>query len=456
MNRLKAELRTLAAALTQLGIAFKVIPVAPEVHTTQIPPASYMTIVLFEDERTARLAPLAQVRPAFDVLCGGRRLVDIVRAVDPSFCCVVREHLRDVTTADFGPPPDGAPSSDAPFVFVNARLIPSATLDQQLRKLVEDGAERRVMIGDQTALAVISNAASPVVPPANEIDQWLAGQTLPPLDANVSLLEYPHDVVAGHIEILPDNLQQRIATGDYRQDDDGVFLGTGAQIGPYVVTDTTSGPIVLEEGVTVGPHCYLRGPIHLGRSTTIVEHSSIKGPTATGSFTRLGGDVTVCVVDSFSNKAHHGFLGHSYIGSWVNLGAGTTNSNLKNTYGKINVQYDGQKIATDMQFLGCMVGDYAKTAINVSIFTGKTVGVASMLYGTVTGNVPAFVNYSGGLGASSEVSVEAAVKMQERMFGRRDRNARACDADLLRAVFDMTRDERRTWDAKLDKGPPAF
>ena len=100
------------------------------------------------------------------------------------------------------------------------------------------------------------------------------------------------------------------------------------------------------------------------------------------------------VVEPYSNKQHHGFLGHSYLGSWINLGAGTCNSDLKNTYGTVNMEYPGGKAATGMQFLGCVMGDYSKTAINTGIFTGKVIGVCSMMYGFVTSNVPSYVNYA--------------------------------------------------------------
>jgi glucose-1-phosphate thymidylyltransferase len=285
---------------------------------------------------------------------------------------------------------------------------------------------------------------------------WLDAQPLESLEAEASLFARPHEVVAQHLQITGDNLQHLIAGGEYRQDQDGVFLGRDVRIGPYVVMDTQAGPIVLDHGVVVASHGYLRGPIYLGQDAVVVEHSSIKGPVAAGRQTKLAGEITASIIDSDSNKAHHGFLGHSYLGSWVNLGAGTTTSNLKNTYGEINVDYRGRKVATGMQFLGCMVGDYAKTAINTSIFSGKRVGVASMLYGTVTGNVPSFVNHVRVLGQSSEVSPDAAVTMQDRMFSRRGRKVRDCDAQLLQAVYRLTCDERRRWDPELDQGPPVF
>ena len=87
-------------------------------------------------------------------------------------------------------------------------------------------------------------------------------------------------------------------------------------------------------------------------------------------------------------------MGNSYVGSWINHGAGTCNSDLKNTSGTVKMEYRGESIATGMQFVGCMMGDYAKSAINTGIFTGKTIGVCSMVYGFVTTSVPSFVNFA--------------------------------------------------------------
>ncbi|NIL97867.1 MAG: glucose-1-phosphate thymidylyltransferase [Planctomycetales bacterium] len=415
-----------------------------------------MTIVLFEDERTWQLAPLAMARPAFDLLCGGMRLVHLVRQIDPKYRCLVRQHLRDLVDADFARAPRSSLPADKPTLFVNARLVPTAAVTGHLQALIAAGHTGKVVVDGQTAVAVTQTRTAEDLSQPDKLAAWLDSQSLAALKVELALFAYPHDLVARHLQITSDNLQHLVAGGEYRQDQDGVFLAGDARIGPYVVTDTQAGPIVLEPGVTIGSHCYLRGPIHLGEETVVVEQSSIKGPLAAGRQTKLGGEITASIIDSYSNTAHHGFLGHSCLGSWVNFGAGTTNSNLKNTYGEIHVEYEGHKVATGMQFLGCMVGDYAKTAINTAIFTGKTLGVASMLYGTVTANVPAFVNYAGGLGRATEVSVEAALKMQARMFSRRGRTARGCDAHVLQAVYQQTGDARRRWDPELDMGPPVF
>jgi glucose-1-phosphate thymidylyltransferase len=158
--------------------------------------------------------------------------------------------------------------------------------------------------------------------------------------------------------------------------------------------------------------------------------------------TKIGGEVEASIVEPFTNKQHHGFLGHSYLGSWINLGAGTCNSDLKNTYGTVNMEYSLGKAATQMQFLGCIMGDYSKTAINTGIFTGKVIGVCSMMYGFVTSNVPSFVNYARLFGQVASLPPEVMVSTQQRMFARRDVAQRGCDIQLIYDMHRITQSER--------------
>ncbi len=140
--------------------------------------------------------------------------------------------------------------------------------------------------------------------------------------------------------------------------------------------------------VVKGLHFYYLKAPSASRRTKVIEHSSIKDVTAVGAGCKVGGEVEATVIEPHSNKQHHGFLGHSWVGQWVNLGAGTSTSDLKNTYGMVRVYYRGARVETRMQFLGSIIGDFSKSAVNTSLFTGKIVGVSSMLYGTVTTNVP--------------------------------------------------------------------
>ena len=244
-------------------------------------------------------------------------------------------------------------------------------------------------------------------------------------------------------DILQANLEDRLRTGDYDEVQPGVFVKPGAKLGQYFVGETDEGPIVLEENVRIGPYCYLSGPVHLAAGARVIEHAAIKDSVALGHTTKVGGEVERSIVEPYTNKQHHGFLGHSYLGSWVNLGAGTSNSDLKNTYGTVAMEYNGGRVNTNMQFIGCVVGDYAKTAVNTSIFTGKTIGACTMVYGFVTTNVPSFVNYARSFGQVTEAPVDVMIATQRRMFARRSVAQRPCDIDLLYAMYDLTRHERQ-------------
>ncbi|MCX7038784.1 MAG: glucose-1-phosphate thymidylyltransferase, partial [Spirochaetes bacterium] len=170
-----------------------------------------------------------------------------------------------------------------------------------------------------------------------------------------------------------------------------------------------------------------------------------------GERCKIGGEIEASVIEGYTNKQHHGFLGHSYVGSWVNLGAGTSNSDLKNTYGEVRLEFHHAKVDTGMQFLGAVIGDYAKSAINTSIFTGKIVGVSSMLYGFVGQNVPSFCNYARSFGQITECPVDQAVLIQKRMFARRGIAQSVEDVEVLKAAFELTRSERLISDE-----PPAL
>jgi glucose-1-phosphate thymidylyltransferase len=383
-------------------------------------------------------------RPAYAVSCGGYRLVDWLARLGQSLRGVTRPHLLDIQRLDY---PQFRSTNDpaSSTLLVNARLVPSRDTHDVLAELVREGRPSVIWKGDQLAAAVVARGftAEELSALSGNLLKELPLTDIPPLDRSLQLLEYPHDVVGWNLKTLSANLEHRLATGDYREVRDGVYVGDGAELGEYVVSDTRHGPIVLERGARIGPYCFLSGPAHLGAHARVIEHSAIKDCVSLGHTTKIGGEVEASVIEPYTNKQHHGFLGHSYLGSWINLGAGTCNSDLKNTYGFVKMEYGGEKVSTGMQFVGCIMGDYAKSAINTGIFTGKIIGACSMVYGFVTTNVPSFVNYARLFGQVTELPPEVMIATQERMFVRRDVKPRACDAQLIRAMYELTRDERQ-------------
>ena len=178
-----------------------------------------------------------------------------------------------------------------------------------------------------------------------------------------------------------------------------------------------------------------RGPIHLGTVCRVNEQTVIRPGVSIGTMSKVGGEIEASVIEAFTNKQHNGYVGHSYLGRWVNLGAGTSTSNLKNTYGSIRIQVDDQQLDTGLQFMGCVVGDYTKAAINTAIFTGKLIGCCSMLYGYVTTNVPSFVNYARSFGEITELSPDVMAITQKRVFLRRGIEQQPWHVELLHEMY---------------------
>ena len=412
-----------------------------------------MDILLFEDAAVSQLDPIAIGKPAFAIMCGGRRLLEIVSPIG-NLHAHVRSHLRQLVAADYPSVSLAGNFGDGPLLAVNARLAPSLSNARTLTDLAAQGRPTVVRCGGVIAAAVLAADATGKLERCDEpIDRALASLGSMPCDLPLSLFDFPHDVLRHHLSCFGENLAAAIERGEYRQTSDGVFFAEGASLGSYVTTDTSKGPIVLEAGATVGPYCYLRGPIHLGPGTRVLEQSVLKDGVATGHTVKIGGEVEASIIEPFTNKQHHGFLGHSYLGSWINLGAGTCNSDLKNTYGTVNMEYRGRKVSTGMQFVGAIIGDYAKTAINTGIFTGKTVGACSMVYGFVTTNVPSFVNYARLFGQVTEAPVEVMVSTQRRMFARRGVEQRPCDIQLLHDMHALTTHERQALGESLSIEP---
>lgn len=224
-----------------------------------------------------------------------------------------------------------------------------------------------------------------------------------------------------------------------------VFLGKNVITEPNIFFDTSKGPIVIGDNTLIKANVVLRGPLVVGSSCVInsfaeISHSEI------GDVCKIGGEVENSIIRSYSNKQHFGFLGHSYVGSWVNIGGGTSVSNLKNTYSSIKVM----GADTGSMFFGCIIGDFAKTAINTSIFCGKVIGESAHLYGTVVTDVPAFTSHVAP-GKMYELPLLVAEKIQKAMTKRRSVIWTENDSKNFSKLFKETEKDRKLAKVKKSK-----
>lgn len=418
-----------------------------------------MNILVFEDAATNGLFPITTGKPAYAITCAGFQLHHWLEQLPGNLVGLVRTHLETLQLHDF---PRLANQIDAKYEktwLINARLTPSVSNMRRLEQFREAQIESSKRVVARQGWAV----AAAIVPTSDLIHQSQdqcrqsivqMGDTNDELvevvETEMQLFGYPHEVIDHHLKSFGENLEHRISNGQYDQPQQAVYVGENVVLSDCCRLDTSEGPIVIDKDVQVGPFTFLKGPLYIGPHSKVNEHASIKDRVAIGHTCKIGGEVESSIIEPFSNKQHHGFLGHSYLGSWVNLGAGTCNSDLKNTYGHVNMQYGDRKVATGMQFVGCIAGDYVKTAINTSIFTGRLIGTGSMVYGFATTNVPSFVNYARLFGEIGNLPPEVIVSTQARMFARRNVTQRPCDVQLIHDMYRLTESERP---AKLTDDP---
>lgn len=234
------------------------------------------------------------------------------------------------------------------------------------------GCTKKAIAGD---LAFLKNGKSfrrepfGIFPgPDNPSPDWARETTLENLSAIISA-----DVVSRLVIDTPDR----------------IFCGEGVDLAPGTAINTGHGPVILDRGVRVMPHCYLEGPLYIGPGSLVKPGARIHGESSFGIVNRLAGEIGESTFGDFANKQHEGFIGHAVLGSWINLGAMTTCSDLKNNYGEIRVDLGSGTVATGSRFVGLMMGDHAKTAIGTLFNTGTCVGFASTIFGG--GMPPKFV-----------------------------------------------------------------
>lgn len=197
-----------------------------------------------------------------------------------------------------------------------------------------------------------------------------------------NIFQFNDKALRSDFELLTHNRQsQPLDTSNTIRQSNQIFLEAGAKVWGCTLNAET-GPIYIGKNATIMEGSCIRGPFSIGENSIVKMGTTIYGATTIGPNCVVGGEIKNTVFFECSNKAHHGYLGDSVIGAWCNLGAGTTNSNVKNTAG--NIEYlstDAQHAFNAGSKAGLLMGDYSRTAIQTSINTGTMVGVCCNIFG---------------------------------------------------------------------------
>ena len=417
-----------------------------------------MNLCLYEDSAVAGLGPLALLRPAFALRCGIFTLAEkLVRAFPSApLYLLVRPHLQEWTrrlypTACVNEVPGGE------TLFVNGRLCLAD--DEALHFLAAMKEEASYMHEGVLFAARVGGEGVPRV--ARHLaagDPERAFENLRyPAEVTAFLVRNPGDLVRWNPRQIVQDMKHAIEGGVVRGtveagasllDAAEIHVARGARVMAGAVLNAEGGPIWIAENATVEPLAYVEGPAAVGEGSVVKALARIRSGTSIGPVCKVGGEVEGSVFQGYANKQHDGFLGHSFVSEWVNLGANTNTSDLKNTYSNVRtyasarafLDRDGED--SGQLLLGLTVGDFTKSGISVSFTTGATVGIGCNLYGTelMPAYVPSFV--WGSPGAFVESRVDGVVETAARAMQRRKRELETALDALIRSAHEATREDR--------------
>jgi len=388
-----------------------------------------MRNVLFEDHTYRRFRPLADSLPIYELRCGLFNTRERLELVDSGGggLLLSREILRPLHRAPGWSVDAVEPAGRT--LWLNGRLAPLAGLVARLHDL--RGTDWVLRDGDGLLAASLPpDLAVALLASWTEWEQaaWAGAvwEVPAPLEALPSpelpgipgagdlgwiweLVPATSDAIAGDLQLVPETVSfarhpfglvpgpdsswhtpgsLRLVAGEavpqqvILEGSGGLYLGSGGvEVSAGTHIDTNSGPVILDSGVRVMAHAYLAGPLYVGRETIIKPGARIFGESSFGVGNRLAGEIGESTFGDFANKQHEGFIGHAVLGSWINLGAGTTCSDLKNNYGPVRVDLGTGPLDTGQRFVGLLLGDHAKTAIGSLFNTGTAVGFASNIFG---------------------------------------------------------------------------
>lgn len=333
-----------------------------------------MPLYLYDNARARRFEPFALTRPASELRAGvwlarerweaafGERAVGFIGA----------DHLADFE--ETGAPPWVAPDAELPAgaVVANSRFL--ATPGQALpgAELWSSADQLAAMrLRHATGAAGLEEAFSA----GRSAGQELSGQWVRDV---WDLIRYLPDQLTDDISALGPKLDTMPPDSVILGDPQGVYVERGAIVEPYALFDVGSGPVLVRSGARVHAFTRIVGPAYVGTASAVM--GDRVAVCAIGDACRVHGEISNSVILGHSNKSHDGFVGHSYLGRWVNLGAGTVTSNLKNTYGSVQLWTPDGLRDTGLIFLGSMIGDYAKTGIGTRLTTGSVIGAGANIF----------------------------------------------------------------------------
>ncbi|MCK4427455.1 MAG: hypothetical protein KAW16_03115 [candidate division Zixibacteria bacterium] len=427
-------------------------------------------LYIFEDDKFDQFFPLTYNRPVYELICGISRIKDKIAWFFPKaeiilLCRDYLEKVLQIKTSRFDKLTTSQKINDFDIknedelLFINGRIIPQGDFSEKLHFSQEEqfffcGEDFVSWRGTGLLFKNYENMfktlyAKDHIKPIkqkrviSQIEVNLVGYLWDLVNLNKSEIENDFKRLKPNLDFK--NIFKRNEIDDQAliYDIEKVYLGKDCQIDGQVVLDARGGPIFVGDNVTIQPQTRVEGPCFLGEGSTLVG-GKIREGTSIGPVCRIGGEVEQSIFLGYSNKYHEGFLGHSYIGEWVNLGALTTNSDLKNNYSPVKVIVEGELVESGLTKVGSFLGDHVKTGIGTLLGTGMVVGFATNIFGggmIREKSIPSFC--WGDTNKLEEYELDKAIKTAQIVMKRRNIKFSQEEKELFKKIFAMTKEERK-------------
>lgn len=444
-------------------------------------------IVFFEDEQAECFSPIALFRPVFELMCGHFSVRERIlrhfdcenerdsEAIQPQlkkeaetaddagrmglrWGAILRQSLTEIYQEEH---PESCLNSSVEYgsgmtLVVNARWL---TVGKGLDPIQAGTAG---WIDDELAWVVVEPGDLIEFSQPEQIEslRCLAKQKRK-VEATGRLVRYPWDLISQNAEqISLDFFGRETSNGQSLTSNPGVvgeptsiFVHATAQLDPYVVIDATHGPVYIDEGAKIQAFTRIEGPAYIGRQSQTFR-ANIREGTTIGPVCRVGGEIEESIIHGFANKYHDGFLGHSYICPWVNLGALTSNSDLKNDYSNVSVPLVGKGIQSHSNKVGCFIGDHTKTALCSLFNTGSSIGAMSLILPggeLLPKHIPPFSRIWHGKLEELPDGTASALQTAEYAMGRREKTLTPAMRNYIQSLFEQTQAERESALARYHK-----
>jgi UDP-N-acetylglucosamine diphosphorylase/glucosamine-1-phosphate N-acetyltransferase len=389
-----------------------------------------MNYILFGDQTRNHLLPFTFTRPIADIRLG---------------ILTIREKWERMLNSKTSTLTEGYLNIKFPVVkekdniLINSSILPNETIISELSQL----SPNQTLITGETIIALrlkeedIENLDWDVI---DSVTPLQTKSTPKKINYLWNLVEMNEEAILEDFEMLTAGRQSQPIPNTVKVSAaEKIFIEKGAIL-ENIIINATEGPVYIGKDAHIMDGAILRGPLAIGDHSTIKMGAKIYGGTSFGPHCKVGGEVSNSIIFGYSNKAHDGFLGHSVIGEWCNLGADTNTSNLKNSYENVRL-WDYQEesfVKTDLQFCGTFMGDHTKCGINTMFNTGTVVGACAQVFGSgfMRNFIPSFS--WGSVSGFSKHNIDKALTVAKRVYARRDIEFTKIDEDILRHVYDTT------------------